>query len=208
MIDLSVLAPPDGPRGAAMSIGRLLVAGLDELSAEDERAVCDQPSMVASIVDAVDRLTGFRVHVVDHGLEVAVAFALPDRTWASFEFNTPSDVWFDESATGSGRPVGRTLGHRSAIVGAQLLRFQRSPTTVEDFIALPHHSWVKMLDLRHVLPMWWEARISEGQTPESARMLLGLTLAPNTWPHLCWDKPGPPTLPVPDIPDTSAPPHL
>lgn len=207
MIDLSALASP-GAAPSATSLGRLLAAGLDELSAEDERAVCDQPSMVASIVDAVERLTGLRTHVVDHGRETTVAFALPDRDWASFEFSNPTDVWFDESTTEAGRPVGRTLGHRSATVGAQLLRFQRSFTTVEDFIALPHLSWVKVLDLRHVLPMWWEARLDEGQTPESARMLLGLTLAPNTWPHLLWDALGRPSLPVIPIPDTPAPPHI
>lgn len=207
MIDLTVLAPPIGTI-TTTSFGDRLHAGIDELSAADEQAVCDQESMTASIVEAVDRLTGLRAHIANHSRAITIVFALPDRTWASLAFSTPrsDDVWFDESTGRAGRPVGRTLGHRSATVASQLRRFYRSTDTVEDFIASPHQPRGLMRDLGDVLPLWWESRLDEGQTPESARVLLGLTLAPNAWPHLSWDALGRPSLPV--VPNPATAPHL
>lgn len=154
-----------------------LTDAYDALPVEVERAICAHETYGEALIEAVRRMTGLHAHRTYFANDMAVSFATPEG-------------WLFESRvvrTGGPNWDTMTVGHRSAAVRGSLTRLwglrKIDPMIRATGFTTPEEA------LEHVyssLPLWWVARMDEGHTPESARVLLGLLISPLAWPHLCW----------------------
>lgn len=83
---------------------------------------------------------------------------------------------------------------------AQALRaLSRPDTAMTGLLAMPYaDDFALDVAMRSmVLAAWWDARMAEGQTPESARFLLSLTANPAMSAAVSFDSDGTPVLPLP-----------
>lgn len=68
--------------------------------------------------------------------------------------------------------------------------------TTQDVLGDPYRAvWSVHHRLDAALTLWWQARLDEGQTPETARMLLGLLAHPSVMAMVEADAEGNPVLP-------------
>lgn len=95
-----------------------------------------------------------------------------------------------------GQAAATVAARRLALVALPLRRGRRFPGTPASLLTRPHE--VAVLTRAHTsmaLAMWWHDRMTEGHTPQAARLLLGLVMDPQTYASLSWDENGAPFFP-------------
>lgn len=204
----------------ATSLSDMLRRELIDLARVEQVAVLDVPTLTEATQRLVARLLGRRSWVTDHsphlggcmvvinveGLAIAELAAagppgLPSHGHQPFVgIKVPlfdNAVWQENTLSGEGAPAGGTdawsenFDARFALLygvcnGATII--SAFDVLTDPDTALPRH-----LSRRQAATLaWWQARLNEGQTPESARLLLGLIANPHVAALIEWLPDGTP----------------
>lgn len=192
------------------------------LSRREVAAMCAAPSLAEAVAATVQVMVG----VPAYSAEFPDPRMIPSRHVVSFSLDgvhyierfiskAGANAW-DEMARDERegkKRWGWLLSRQSRqIRRMRLKRIQhaldqfalRTRTIDEVVMTAPLDAERWLTDMMATLPLWRDARLAEGHTPESARMLLGLTCPPGTWARVRWTDEGRPTIVWPDPADTSA----
>lgn len=146
------------------------------------------PTLIDAVAEAAWLLAGRRVYawVSDRGATPRVLITHTGDDGYAWSRVLPN-TWFTLTATEASASTAKRLffrGDRGQTTEAIANR-RHLEAALADFIAMPH---TLTSALRHDGPWqtraplvgaWWDARIAEGHTPESARTLLALLLEPD-----------------------------
>lgn len=119
----------------------------------------------------------------------------PDVVGVTIIDSTAERDWSDNSGPGP------DMAHHRAAIVAQTLRSLSTPDVAMSGLLATPYADDFALDVAFrsmVLAAWWDTRMAEGQTPESARFLLSLTAHPALAAAVSFDSDGTPALPLPD----------
>lgn len=188
-------------------LGTLLVDRFDALPRRTRNSILDRPTLGEAIVATIQHIHGATAYATEHYSDplsthrlLLVAYRLDDvDDWTQRRFqdlsvdslpetgryvqiaagDTAMERWATAHARGW-RYLGRrrrTLRHRRVL----WLRFPLRSALLGNYTIDDHLHQSRTAD-QYVtgigLPLWWEARMREGHTPESAWMMLGLTIDP------------------------------
>lgn len=189
----ALLAPTEtGDPAGASTVGLRLGEAFNRLGEREQAAVVDHDLLQGAIADAVGRLCGITVHTIAYSTFRIASFALPQGRFVhGVDGPYEQRQWADTVDD-----AGRTLTQRAYRLTGALDRLRLNPNTVDDTVSAQcPPSQTDMVRFHAALPLWWHARLREGHSAESARMMLGLIVDSDTWPHLVFT--GPDGLPGP-----------
>lgn len=148
-------------------------------TAEQVEALCQQETLAKALLVAFARFGSDRVYVGVSGRHTTVAYPLGGGEFASYDYEDITEyLWSAKESVPLERIplLGRALtGRRVALASIE--------TTLQHDLR-PGHPGTQGARIKACLSMWWDRHLYQGGTPESARMLLGLTVPLSTWQRL------------------------
>lgn len=148
----------------------------------------------SALVDVVARVCAITACTVRYGGCQITAFALSQGG----RFVHGVNGAYEQRMWAEARDFERVRARREFRLEDAIDRLRLNPATVDETISTPcPPEQTAMVRFHAALPLWWQARLLEGHTAESARMMLGLLVDPDNWRHLAFAEDGRP-VPGPD----------
>lgn len=176
----------------------LSVPPLLDLSREVQESLTAQPSVLEGFADMVGRY-GYQAYVTREGLTSAYA-VLSDHVW------TYVGCWPDHRSVWEHPACDESAQDRMA-QRLDILEHLRAASTyltrpLSEVLLTPCNDdrTTRRAELQVALAWWWDNRQDEGCDPETARMLLGLTVPAVTWRRLRFEGDKPPVYGTSDRP--------
>lgn len=157
-------------------------------------AASQRETLIEAVIQVLAGATGVPVHRVHAKSGVGeesllldgVVFAMGERAVVQ-QFQEHSALAWSPAMSAS----WYLLSARVELLATTLRTLRAASGTPEKVLRIPHLSLRKArVQASGALSMWWDDRIAEGHTRDSARLLLGMTLDPLMWAELRWPDAG------------------
>lgn len=169
-----------GPVTAApYGAGSLNDWAVTPFSAEQVEALCQQETMAKALLIAFSRFGSDRVYVGVSGRHTTVTYPLGGGEFASYDYEDITEYLWSLKES---EPLERIPLLSRALTGRRVAAASINTTLQHDL--RPGYPDTQGARIKACLAMWWDRHMHQDGTPESARMLLGLTVPLSTWQRL------------------------
>lgn len=180
-------------------VAEMLTAEWDSLGRDALWDVVACPTQTEALQTAVGHICGSPATATRWRDSQVISFAFDDNQFANcFYLSNADDQWAADRDLGAmcDDPSDRRYRGRQDRVRAMLRLFTTGALTIDEQIRVPIVKGLAAAELRaiSVIPLWWQARINEGHTPDSARMMMSLIVDSTTLARLDFTDTAPPVL--------------